>query len=101
MATQRARERSAVIRATLWHLLRLGGRLTGGGVHQSPLERMRLRGLGVLDVLGVVLVLADDRAGPAQPVHRDGAVPEHLRDAPGQIEDGRRDVVSTWPGVQV
>src|SRR5690242_2908388 len=104
MAPQQARERSGVIRATLWHLLRPGGRLTGRGVRQSPLERVRLRGLVVLDVvdgLGIVLVLGDDRAGAAQPVHSDRTGPEHLRDTPGQVEDGRRDVVGTRAAVQV
>src|SRR5215472_3078632 len=80
------------IEATLWHRLRSGRRLTGRGIHWAAVERMRRRGLDV-SVLGVVLVLREDRGHRAQPVHGDRAGPEHLRDRAGQVQDGRRDAV--------
>src|SRR5215470_12848295 len=95
------------IKATLWHRLARGGRLTGSGVLRSvpALQRMRLRRLGVLvlglGVLRVVLVLADHRGHRAQPVHRNRAGAEHLRDGAGQVEDGGRDVVRARTAVQV
>src|SRR6201993_453167 len=89
------------IRATLWHWLRPGGRLTGGGVYYpGTFKRVRRRGLGS-GILRVVLVVGDDRGHRAQPVHGGGAGPEPLRDAAGQVEDGRRDVVGTRAAVQV
>src|SRR5262245_53507681 len=101
MPPQRSWMLSASIRATLWQRLRHGGRLTGGGVDRTRFERMRLGRLDVGRFLRVVLVLRDDRGHRAQPVHGDRTGPEHLRDGPGQVEDGRRDIIEARAAVQV
>src|SRR5580698_10385335 len=107
---------STFISATLWHRLPPGGRLTGtrSGRAGRALQRMGGRGLEVAGpavdgaavdggarALGVVLVIGDDRGHRAQPVHRDRSGPEDLRYGPGQVEDGRRDVLGARPAVEV
>src|SRR6202161_4316596 len=74
------------------------GRATEGwGVHGRGADGRAVHGRGV----GVVLVIGDDRGHRAHAVHGDRSGAEDLRYGPGQVEDGRGDVLGARPVVEI